>query len=100
MAAQTGSIFVLPGSPYTMEFYENKYKCNRNRKATPRRVKPATARNARKSIAHQIDYATQRYHEAVMTYMYEEASPRMYEEVWAWETFSQQVLPCLKFLDD
>jgi hypothetical protein len=98
--ATTVPLFVLPGSPYTVEYYENKYKSGSNRLSVPKRIKPSKTRQGRTSIAHQIEYATQKYQEAIITYMNGMPTDRKCEEVWAWETFSQQVLPCLKFLDE
>lgn len=101
--ATTGTtvpLFVLPGSPYTMEYYENKYKSGSNRLAAPKRIKQTRTRQGRASIADQIEYATQKYQETIFTYMNDKPTDRNCEEVWAWGTFSQQVLPCLRFLDE
>jgi 3-phenylpropionate/cinnamic acid dioxygenase small subunit len=100
-------VYVQPGSEYSMEYFEDKYQLKKN--STLKNIKTSKASskkpcNSKMSIAEQIEIANEKYNNAVSRYNWNAlnrtTTPKMAEDVWAWELFSQTVLPGLTFLDE
>ena len=65
---------------------------------------PSARKNGSTNSVHeQLEFAKLKYESVLRTYYStppHKITTKLQEDVWAWRTFSQQVLPMLTFIDD